>query len=148
MIQSKYIQGASISNIREILLIEQESYLSPWSEKHFKDDINNQNSINYIYKRDEELFGYLFGYLIDSEYHLNKITVKKKYRQNNIGKTLFYHCLDELVFKNVARIQLEVGSLNLIAQNFYKNIGFIQVGLRKKYYSKYEDALLYNLEMK
>jgi ribosomal protein S18 acetylase RimI-like enzyme len=53
-----------------------------------------------------------------------------------------------LVDLNVKCVQLEVSSLNLIAQRFYKKIGFIRVGMRKKYYSEFEDALLYNLEIK
>ena len=43
---------------------------------------------------------------------------------------------------------LEVSSLNLIAQKFYKKLDFIYDGLRKDYYSKNEDALLYTLRLK
>ena len=38
--------------------------------------------------------------------------------------------------------------LNLIAQKFYKSLDFVEVGVRKKYYSDNENALLYNLEIK
>jgi len=37
---------------------------------------------------------------------------------------------------------------NIIAQKFYKRLNFLHVGIRKKYYSKNEDALLYTLELK
>ena len=148
MIQPKHIEDINIVDIDEIMLIESCSYKNPWVRSHFKNDINNKSSMNYIYRKDKKILGYLFGYLIKDEYQLNKITVKEEFRSQKIGKLLFSHCLNQLVDLNVKCVQLEVSSLNLIAQRFYKKIGFIRVGMRKKYYSEFEDALLYNLEIK
>jgi len=140
------IQKAKKCHIDKIFIIENESYNRPWTKKHIMNDINHLHSINYIYKDNKKLKGYLFGYLLKDEYHLNKITVKHEYRGERIGKLLFDYCFKELLNNNVKTIQLEVSSLNLIAQNFYRNLGFEKVGIRKKYYSKEEDALLYSLE--
>ena len=141
---SDYIQYVNIFDINEIIVIEEQSYRKPWTRDHFESDVENNSSLNYKFKKNNELRGYLFGHLIGSEYHLNKITVKRKHRQRNIGNLLFFHCLKELVDKNVRCVQLEVSSLNLIAQKFYKSLSFVEVGIRKKYYSDCEDALLYN----
>ena len=141
------IQIVDISDVDELYLIEKKTYKSPWNKKHFESDIKNKLSLNYSYKKNNQLIGYLFGYLIEREYHLNKITVENIHRQKKIGRELFDYCLKELINKNVKCIQLEVSSLNLIAQKFYKSLNFIQVGRRKKYYSDHDDALLYNLEI-
>ena len=143
-----YIEDISLLDIDAIILIEKKSYKNPWTINHFKNDIQNKLSLNYMYKNNNELKGYLFGYLIKDEYHLNKITVKRIHRQKKIGKLLFFYCLKQLSSKNVRCIQLEVSSLNLIAQKFYKSLSFVEVGIRKKYYSEYDDALLYNLEIR
>ena len=148
MTQPQYIKKIKIVDINQIIQIENDSYKSPWVKEHFEKDINNQCSINYMYKEDKELIGYLFGYLVNDEYHLNKITVKEEHRYKKIGKLLFLHCLEKLINLDVKCIQLEVSSLNLIAQNFYKSLGFIKVGLRENYYLIHEDAILYNLEIK
>ena len=144
---AKYIQKAKECHVNNIFVIENESYTNPWNKKHIVNDINHLHSLNYIYEENKELIGYLFGYLIKNEYHLNKITVKESYRRKKIGKLLFYYCVNQLLNNNVKSIQLEVSSLNLIAQKFYRSLGFIKVGMRKKYYSNEEDALLYNLEL-
>ena len=60
---------------------------------------------------------------------------------------IFSHCLDNLIKSQVKSIQLEVSSLNLVAQKFYKNLNFTDIGIRKDYYSKNEHALLYILEL-
>ena len=42
---------------------------------------------------------------------------------------------------------LEVSINNITARKCYKSLGFIQVGIRKNYYSKGDDAILYDLEI-
>ena len=64
-------------NFYEPVLKEPFPLKGNWNRDHFKNDINHDSSINYIYKRNNELKGYLFGYLVKDEYYLNKITVKK-----------------------------------------------------------------------
>ena len=145
---ANFIQSVQNCHINSIIDIEQESYRNPWTRDHFKNDVNHNNSINYIYIVNNELKGYLFGYLFKDEYHLNKITVKKEFRQRRIGKLLFLHCFKELLNKDVKCIQLEVSSLNLTAQKFYKDLNFTQDGLRRDYYSENEHALLYTLRLK
>jgi len=76
-------------------------------------------------------------------FHFNKITMKK-YRQIII----FIDCLMSLINKNVKYIQLEVSSLNLRAQKFYKKLNFKYVSIRENYYSRDEHTLLYILEVK
>ncbi len=77
---NNYIQNIKHSHLNAIVGIEKKSYNSQWIKEHFDCDINHLCSINYTYIKDDELMGYLFGYLIDNEYHLNKITVKRVYR--------------------------------------------------------------------
>ena len=145
---SDYIENINILDLDEITMIEKKTYRNPWTKNHFKSDINQKYSLNYKYVKNNKLIGYLFGYIIEDEYHLNKITVKEKFRTRKVGKILLSYCLEKLSDKNVKQVCLEVSSLNLVAQKFYRSFDFINVGVRKKYYSKYEDALLYNLEVK
>ena len=74
----------------------------------YKSDLTQYSDFLMKYKKN----------LLDSEskhiqYYLNKITVKKEFRQKKIGKLLFLHCFKELLKRNVKCIQLEVSSLNL-----------------------------------
>jgi len=144
----QYIECVNIIDVDEIVDIEYKTYNHPWTKKHFINDINNSCSMNYMYKRNGKILGYLFGYLIKSEFHLNKITVTANERRKKIGRVLLNFYLKQLLFKNVKCIQLEVSSLNLVAQKFYKSFNFKHVGTRTDYYSKNEHALLYTLDFK
>ncbi|MGL5356725.1 MAG: GNAT family N-acetyltransferase [Cetobacterium sp.] len=86
------------------------------------------------------------GYLIlhDSYdlYEIMKIGVRKELRGKKIGYKLIKFYLenfDKTLF-------LEVRESNEIARQFYENIGFINVGKRKNYYSNGETAILMSLE--
>ena len=49
--------------------------------------------------------------------------------------------------KNLNLILLEVSVNNIPAQKCYKSFGFTSIGVRKDYYSKGDDAILYNLNL-
>ena len=145
---SKYVTQATVFDINQIIAIEKDSYENPWTKNHFINDLKNKHSLNYVCKINSQLIGYLFGYLIEKEYYLNKITIKKNFRKQKNGKSLFQECVNDLSNKNVRCIQLEVSSLNLSAQKFYENLNFKYVGLRKDYYFRGNHGLLYNLDVK
>ena len=52
------------------------------------------------------------------------------------------HIINFCIKKEIKQINLEVSSNNTTAINLYKNFDFQKVGLRKKYYGKY-DAILF-----
>lgn len=75
------------------------------------------------------------------------ITVAKKYRGEGIGKILMELVIEESIekIKDLKIIDLEVFANNLIAQNLYKKMGFIEYGrlpdgLKRR--GKFVDAIL------
>ena len=56
------------------------------------------------------------------------------------------HIINFCIEKKIKQINLEVSSNNATAINLYKNFDFQKVGLRKKYYGKY-DAILFTKEI-
>ena len=137
---------ASQNHLQEILNIERKSFSNPWTEDHFKYDLNNKISVNWVYQDDEHVVGYLFGWQLIDEYHLNNIAVAESFRENGIGIQLLKNmllCLKEVEVKSVF---LEVSSSNLPARKLYEKMCFIPQSERKDYYTKGDDAILYMLE--
>ena len=52
-----------------------------------------------------------------------------------------------MIYRNIKVILLEVSTNNIPAHKCYQSVGFIQMGVRKDYYSKGDDAILYNLDL-
>ena len=141
------ILSASQNHLAEILNIECKSFCKPWSEYHFTRDLNNKISVNWVYQVNKDVAGYLFGWQVMDEYHLNNIAVAESFRENKIGIHLLKNMVSYLKEVKVKSVFLEVSSSNLPARKLYEKMGFVPQGERKDYYTKGDDAVLYTLEI-
>ena len=116
------IVSASHEYLEQILIIERSSFSKPWTEYHFKSDLNNKISVNWVYLNNIQVIGYLFGWHVMDEYHLNNIVVAKSFRENGTAIYLLKNMelyLDDIKVKSVL---LEVSSSNLPARKLYEKM--------------------------
>jgi ribosomal-protein-alanine N-acetyltransferase len=111
------IIGASATHLEDILVIEWDSFKKPWTEYHFKSDLNNI-AVEKSFRGNG--IGIGIHLLRNMELHMKDIKVKSVY--------------------------LEVSSSNLPARKLYEKMGFVPQGECKDYYAKGDDAVLYTLE--
>ena len=104
-------------------------------------------SENWMYIMDKLVVGYIFGWIIHDEFHLNNIAVHPKYLRRSIGKELIQDVISRIISQDVKVVLLEVSTKNIPANKCYQSIGFIPMGIRKDYYSKGDDAILYSLDL-
>jgi len=142
------IISTQISQLDEIIAIENISFEKPWTRDQIKDDIQaNIDSENWVFIEDDKVVGYIFGWIIQNEFHLHNIAVHPDYLRKKIGRKLIQHIISRVADQKVNVILLEVSVNNFSARKCYQSLGFIQTGIRKDYYSKGDDAILYNLEI-
>jgi len=142
------IISAQLSQLDEIVEIENSSFEKPWKRSQLMDDIrNNIDSENWVFVQDEKVVGYIFGWIIQNKFHLHNIAVHPNYLRKKIGQKLINHIISRVADQKVNVILLEVSVNNVSARKCYQSLGFVEVGLRKDYYSKGDDAILYNLEI-
>jgi ribosomal-protein-alanine N-acetyltransferase len=142
------IISAQLSQLDEIVEIENSSFEKPWKRSQLMDDIrNNIDSENWVFVQDEKVVGYIFGWIIQNEFHLNNIAVHPNYLRKKVGQKLINHIISRVADQKVNVILLEVSVNNVSARKCYQSLGFVEVGMRKDYYSKGDDAILYNLEI-
>ena len=135
-------------HLEEIIAIENSAFNKPWTKNQIKNDIlSGTDSENWVYIMDEQVAGYIFGWIIHDEFHLNNIAVHPEFLRRSIGKELIRHIISRVISRDIKIILLEVSVNNIAAQNCYKSLGFTQQGIRKDYYCKGEDAILYNLDI-
>lgn len=144
----KLIISTQLSQLDEIVAIENASFEKPWSHSQIKDDIQaNIDSENWVFIKDGKVVGYIFGWIIQNEFHLHNIAVHPDHLRKTIGKKLIQHIITRVADQKVNVILLEVSVNNFSARKCYHSLGFVQTGIRKDYYSKGDDAILYNLEI-
>ena len=95
--------------------------------------------------------GYIFGFaglwLMAGEAHLTNIAVRESYRRQGIGELLLISMIELALELGSHLVTLEVRASNTEAQSLYAKYGFIEVGLRRAYYTdNREDGVLMTIE--
>ena len=136
---------ANSKHIDDILEIENSSYVRPWTKQSFVKEIDNEISSNWVYISSSKLIGYLFGWKIENEFHINNIATHRNYRRLGVAKKMINNVLINLLPQ---KVYLEVSNVNNSALMLYETLGFKKNGIRKRYYSDNSDAILYRMELK
>jgi ribosomal-protein-alanine N-acetyltransferase len=95
--------------------------------------------------------GYIYGFtglwLMAGEAHITNIAVREKHRRQGIGELLLISLIDLAIELGAKLVTLEVRASNTEAQSLYAKYGFIEVGLRRGYYTdNREDGVLMTIE--
>ena len=91
---------------------------------------------------DDYVIGFISLRQVIEEVHVMMLAIRYDERRNGLGELLLIGALQEAIKREARTVTLEVQSSNLSAQALYKKYGFIEVGLRKNYYSENENALI------
>ena len=119
-----------------------------WSEEQFHVyDMKSPSSMSYIYSVDMKVLGYLMSQVILNEIHIHDIVVSKKFRNKGIGTTMIRYLIESAKRINKDRISLEVNAENLVAIKLYDKMGFMESGIRNKYYNNVDNAILMDLQI-
>jgi ribosomal-protein-alanine N-acetyltransferase len=144
MIEQITLKIADISDINEILTIEQTCFSSPWSKSAFYNEIVNNHFATYlVLELDGIIVGYCGVWIIIDEAHITNIAVLPKYQGKKLGEALLNNVILFARSAGAKTMSLEVRVSNLIAKGLYSKLGFQAGGIRKNYYSDNgEDALV------
>lgn len=139
---------ADISILDEILTIENESFSVPWSRKSFEDAFES-DTVNIFALKDDNshIVGFACVLTLDYEAELLNIAVKPCYRGCGYGRILMEFVEKYCSNHEISTIYLEVRESNISARTLYSRFGFVEIGVRKKYYTlPVEDAILMQKE--
>lgn len=88
------------------------------------------------------LVGYAGGLVVDGELQILKVGVDPAWRRRGIAKTLIARVAEDARSLGAASCSLEVRAGNAGAQAFYEALGLASIGVRPRYYSDREDAVI------
>lgn len=138
------ITDMSEEHIDSIAALEKQCFSMPWSKNSLINELNNVNSHFLVaIDENEKVLGYIgFNYVCDEGYITN-VAVFPNYRRCGVAKTLLKYIIDFGYKKNLKFVSLEVRQSNLSAICLYESLDFVNVGIRKNFYSlPKEDAII------
>ena len=138
------IRRMCLADVPQVHAIESATFAEAWSQESFVHEMTDNPCARYLVAENEgELLAYGGAWLVFEEGHITNIAVKESARGKGIGKKLTRSLMQYAANLGVQYMTLEVRRSNVIAQGMYKSLGFIELGVRKRYYENNgEDALL------
>ena len=137
------IRRMTMADVDGVAAVEAATFPTPWSRDAFASEMNNVAARYLVAEKDGKIIGYAGAWIILDESHITNIAVLKEERGQGIGRKLTHGLMQYLSNLGTAYATLEVRKSNEVAQNLYVSLGFIKLGVRKRYYEDNgEDALI------
>ncbi|MBQ2952707.1 MAG: ribosomal protein S18-alanine N-acetyltransferase [Clostridia bacterium] len=137
------IRRMTLADVDGVAAVEAATFPTPWSRDAFASEMKNVAARYLVAELDGAVIGYAGAWIIIDESHITNIAVLQEHRGRGIGRLLTQGLMQYLSNLGAAYATLEVRRSNEVAQNLYKSLGFIKLGVRKRYYEDNgEDALI------
>ena len=137
------IRRMTMADVDGVAAVEAATFPTPWSRDAFISEMKNVAARYLVAEKDGRIIGYAGAWIILDESHITNIAVLKDERGQGIGRALTHGLMQYLSNLGAAYATLEVRKSNEVAQSLYVSLGFIKLGVRKRYYEDNgEDALI------
>ena len=127
-----------------VMAVEHDSFLTPWSRAAFEEELAQNRLARYIVAEENGIIvGYAGTWLVINEAHVTNVAVSGQRRREGIGRLLMTKLMELSRESGMESMTLEVRVSNTAARSLYQELGFVEAGLRRNYYSETkEDALI------
>lgn len=138
-------RAMAVTDIPQVMQIEQVSFPDPWTARTYKQELTDNTHAYYtvLVDQKEQVIGYCGYWMVLEEAQVTKIAVHPAYRSKGWGKKLLLHCMDQAKALGAIEMTLEVRASNTCAQKLYQKLGFVMTGTRPRFYKiSPEDAMM------
>lgn len=134
----------TLKDVPQVHDIELHTFPTPWSYQSFVDEMTANKCARYMVAEENgRVIAYAGAWLVFEEGHITNIAVAESARGRGVGTQVTRALMQYAANMGVQYMTLEVRKSNLVAQKMYKSLGFIELGVRKRYYEDNgEDAYL------
>lgn len=130
------IRKMCIADLNRIDEIEKESFSSVYKKEQYEYELEDNLCAKLFVLEDEnEIIGFIDYWITFDSCQLTKLAIAKKYRGKGYAHELMEFMIDDAIKENCEAILLEVRESNTIAQNLYKAYDFLEINVRKGYYT-------------
>lgn len=136
------------ADLEQVLAVEIASFAAPWKREHFVNELEASHSFPFVAASEDTIAGYLCMMSLFEEAQILDIAVDQAHRGLGIARMLIDRGISTARENGAELLSLEVRTSNIAAIALYEKCGFINTGLRKKYYEGREDALLMEKRLK
>ena len=145
-----------LDDVPAIGVLERICFTSPWSDETYRHELkHNPRAFYYVLRATPApgrpsnlppILAYAGYWILGDEAHIVTIATHPALRRKHIGDLVLLNLISRARETGIEGVTLEVRRSNEAAQRLYAKWGFVEVGMRKRYYrDNNEDALLLTL---
>lgn len=131
--------------LTDMLRIDAASNIYPWSGENLRSSYYQFKHLGVF--QEKRLIAYLISQQTIDEAEIIHFICDKAYQRQGIAYQLLSEWLRQLAQQGIKQAFLEVRNSNQRAKKLYSQVGFVEVGQRKGYYSHGEDAIVMRLRL-
>lgn len=138
------IIDAKLKHVEQIELLERQCFSLPWTVEQLKAQLPDEMH-QFLAAEDEngQVLGYVGMMNVLDEGYISNVAVSPEHRRQGIADALIGSLADRALELCLSFLTLEVRQSNQPAIRLYSKQGFIEMGIRKKYYQlPEEDAII------
>jgi ribosomal-protein-alanine N-acetyltransferase len=138
------IRRMTLEDVPQVVAIDQVSFSLPWPERTFRYEVaENSAARPWVLEVEGRIAAMIVVWFVVDEAHIATFATHRDFRRQGFGKRLIIHALVEAKKEGAKTALLEVRVSNLVAQEMYHDLGFVESSRRSHYYSDNgEDAIL------
>lgn len=142
------IAPMTAQDVDDVYEIEKMCFVIPWSRESFLREATENACARYLVGHaDGKPVAYAGMWFVLDEAHVTNIAVHPAFRGQGKGEAITRALVQLAADSGMHWMTLECRKSNVVAQNLYHKLGFVDVGFRKRYYAdNNEDALIMALE--
>lgn len=142
------IRRMTLADVDAVHALEEAIFPHPWTREDFVKEMTQNACARYLVaEQNGKVIGFAGAWMVLDEAHVTNIAVEQSCRGQGIGKALTAALMQYASNLGVVYATLEVRRSNAVAQALYKSLGFVYVGVRKRYYEDNgEDAFIFCCE--
>lgn len=130
-------------HIPAVHAIESECFtVDPWSVEQFWEELAQPTRIYRVAMRGDEVIGYAGIFHAGADADIQTIAVRPGEQRQGIGRMLVWELIAAAHQSGATSLLLEVRADNSPAIAMYRDEGFDQISLRRRYYPDGSDALI------
>ncbi|MEE2903097.1 MAG: ribosomal protein S18-alanine N-acetyltransferase [Myxococcota bacterium] len=142
------IRRAVSEDVKAIAHVLSDNPEISWSESQLRDEIHGKHRLALVGFCDGLLVGFCFVRVVDESAELLLIAIQPQVRRKGYASEIARQMEALLRCQGVREVFLEVRQSNEGAIQLYRELGYVQFGVRRKYYrNPVEDAILLKLPL-
>ena len=132
------------ADINDVIELEKQCFAYHWTREQFLLGLKDGAYVVLGIRGQSGLDGYIAFSLIADEMEILNLAVRSDCRKRGMGTTLLKKAFEICKDNGVTSSFLDVKASNVPAITLYNKFGYVQIGIRKRYYpDTKEDALLF-----